>query len=157
MITITSEIDVKGISGKAISDFLLNCADEDYQRWWKGVHLLFHTVKRYPDNIGNLVYFDEYVGKYRLKCHGVITEILPDKKIVWRMKKFVKLPAWLAISFEDNEEGVKIIHVLTAGYKGIGSLLDPILRLFLSKKFEKEMDEHAQAEFVMLRDMLTAE
>ena len=94
-----TEVSVKGVSGQDVADFMLNCTDEDYQRWWKGTHLAFHTIKRYPDHLGNLVCFDEYVGERRLKFRGVITENIPGKKLVWQMKKIVRLPGWLALDF----------------------------------------------------------
>ena len=156
MMTIESRINLKGISGKPIFDFFLNCTDEDYQEWWEGTHLAFHTIKRYPDDLGNLVYFDEYIGKLRLKCYGVIVTLVPEKEIIWQMKKVIRLPAWLSIKFEDNEGGVDIIHTITAGYRGIGKMLDPALGLFFSDDFKKEMDEHAQTEFLKLRDMLSS-
>ena len=155
MITMKTEVNVKGISGKDVSDFLLNCTDEDYQRWWNGTHLSFHTIKRYPNNLGNLVYFDEYVGRYRLKFNGVVTEIVPGKKLVWQMIKIVKLPGWLILEFEDSSDGVRIIHTLTVGFRGIGRIFDPILRMYFSDEFEKEMDKHAQIEFHKLAEILS--
>jgi hypothetical protein len=80
MIILETIVSVKGIRGTNILDFMLNCTDEAYQKWWKGTHLAFHTIQRTSDNLGNLVYLDEYVGKHRLKFKGVITEIAPGKK-----------------------------------------------------------------------------
>ena len=53
MLMLKTEILTKGFSGKEITDFLLNCTDEDYQEWWNGTHFELHTLKRYPNNIGN--------------------------------------------------------------------------------------------------------
>jgi hypothetical protein len=36
MLTIQSTIFVAGITGRKISDFLLNCTDERYRGWWPG-------------------------------------------------------------------------------------------------------------------------
>jgi hypothetical protein len=155
MIIMKTKVNVKGITGKAISEFLLNCTDEDYQRWWKGTHLSFHTIKRYPNNLSNLVYFDEHVGKYRLKFKGVVTEIIPAKKLVWQIKKVVKLPGWLTLEFEDSNDGVRIIHTIAIGFNGIGRIFDPILKVYFSDEFEKEMDKHAQIEFNKLADILS--
>ncbi|MDQ1329892.1 MAG: hypothetical protein QG578_154 [Thermodesulfobacteriota bacterium] len=155
MITMMTKVNVKGITGKSISEFLLNCTDKEYQRWWKGVHLSFNTIKRYPDNIGNLVYFDELVGKHRLKFKGQITEIIPGKKLVWQMKKFVNLPGWLTLVFEDSNNGVEITHTITIGFNGAGRILDPLLKAYFSDDFEKEMNEHAQIEFHKLANILS--
>lgn len=154
MIQMRTEVNVDELSGQKVIDFMLNCTDEAYQRWWEGTHLAFHTVKRYPNNLGNIVYFDEYIGKRRLCFTGVVTEIIPGKKLVWQMKKIVRLPGWLELNFEDREGGVNIIHTLAVGYRGIGKILDPILRLFLSQDFESELEKHAQIEFHKLAEIL---
>jgi hypothetical protein len=155
MITMKTQVNVRGTTGKAISEFMLNCTDEDYQRWWKGVHLSFHTIKRYPGNIGNLVYFDEFIGRRRLRFHAEIIEIIPGRKLVWQMKKIVKLPGWLTLVFEDTAEGAGIIHTITIGFNGVGEVLDPFLKLYFSDEFEKELNEHAQIEFHKLAGMLS--
>ncbi len=94
MVTIKTEVDVEGLTGKAIYDFLINCTSEEYQKWWKGTHLRYRTLKRYPGNIGNVVLMDEYIGKYRVALNGVVLRAVPGVQIVWQMKKIVKLPAW---------------------------------------------------------------
>jgi len=155
MITMKTEVNVKGISGKEISDFMLNCTDQDYQKWWHGTHLAFHTIKRCPNDVGNLVYFDEYVGGYRLRFKAVVTEIISGKKLVWQMKKIVKLPAWLALDFVDNKDSVNIVHTLSIGFGWAGRFLDPILRVYFSAKFQRELESHAQVEFHKLAGMLS--
>ena len=70
------------------------------------------------------------------------------------MDKVIKLPGWLALEFEDIENGVRIIHTLSLGYKGIGKIFDKVLELYLSKKFQMDLDEHAKTEFPMLAKML---
>lgn len=155
MITMKTKVNVKGITGKAISEFMLNCTDEDYQRWWKGVHLAFHTIRRYPNDVGNLVYFDEFVGNHRLRFKAEVVEIIPDKKIVWQMKKGVKLPGWLILVFEDRDGGVEINHTLAIGFNGVGSILDPLLKVYFSDDFEKKQSEHAHIEFHKLASLLS--
>ena len=71
------------------------------------------------------------------------------------MKKIVRLPAWLLLEFEELEDGVRVMHTLTAGFRGIGRALDPFLRMHLSRDFERTMNEHAQTEFVKLKDILS--
>ena len=134
---------------------MLNCTDEDYQNWWPGTHLAFHTTKRFPGDFGNLVYFDEYVGRRRLKFEGVLIKSIPGKEIVWQMKKVVRLPAWLVLELDDTDAGVVITHTIKAGFAGVGRLFDPFLRLFLTKDFEQDMEEHAQIEFTKLAEILS--
>jgi hypothetical protein len=65
MITIQSRIDVPGLHGSEVVHFLLNCADEQYRAWWPGTHLALHTLARYPGDVGNVMYMDEFIGKRR--------------------------------------------------------------------------------------------
>lgn len=146
---------MNGISRSAIYEFMLTCSDNEYQNWWPGTHLAFHTVKRYPNNLGNLVYFDEYVGKRRLTFNAIVTELIPGKRIVWQMVSIVRLPAWLSIDMEDHGGDVKLMHTLTIGLKGLGTIFDPILKLYCSNKFRKELDVHAQTEFRALAKLLS--
>ncbi len=155
MIKFKTEINVKHTSGKAISEYFLNCTDEDYQKWWEGTHLSFHTIERHPNNLGNLVIFDEYIGGRRLKFIAKVIEIIPGRKLVWQMKKVISLPGWLTLEFEDTDDGVKITHILGAGLEGIGKIFDPLLKIYFSKNFEKEMEYHAQIEFQKLAKILS--
>jgi hypothetical protein len=155
MIEMRTEVRVGGTSGSSISDFLLSCTDDDYQHWWPGTHIENHTTRRFPGNVGNLMYFDEYVGKRRLKFEGVVVKCIPGKEIVWQMKKVVRLPARLVLEFDDDDEGVVITHTIRAGFTGLGKLLDPLLRLYLTRGFEKDLEEHAHLEFPKLAEILS--
>ena len=154
MIEMRTEVEVAGVSGKSMYDFMLRCTDEDYQNWWPGTHLAFHTTRRFADDVGNLVYFDEYVGERRLKLHGVVVACVPGKEIVWQLKKLVRMPAWLALEFADTESGVVVVHTIKAGFAGFGKLLDPILRLYLTGGFERDLEQHARIEFTKLAEIL---
>lgn len=154
VIEIKTEVQLAGVSGKTIADFLLHCTDRDYQNWWPGTHLAWHTKRQSPGDTGNVVFFDEYVGKKRLKFEAVVVRYTPGKEIVWQIKKFVRLPVWLVIRFEDRGEGTVLTHVLKAGFPGVGRLLDRLLSLFFTPQFEKDMDEHARTEFKKLAAIL---
>ena len=39
MLTLQSKVTVPGATGLAITDFMLDCADDRYQAWWPGTHL----------------------------------------------------------------------------------------------------------------------
>lgn len=155
MILMRTEVEVSGISGRTVSDFMLNCTDEDYQSWWPGTHLAFHTVNRFPNDLGNLVHIDEYVGSRRLKFEGVVVKTIPGKEIIWQVKKVLRLPAWLVLEFRDSSKGVVIAHTLKVGFGGIGRLLDPFLRLYLTSGFEKDLEKHAHIEFTKLAEVLS--
>jgi hypothetical protein len=154
MITIQSSIYVDRISGMEIFNFLINPSDCEYQRWWPGTHIKLHTLKHSPKNVGNIVYMDEFIGEHRVRMTGIVTEAEPGKKIVWRLKKFVRLPIWLYLELEDDKEGVAITHTIRAGFAGIGRILDVLLRFYFSDDFGKAMDEHVKTEFPKLREML---
>jgi len=113
MLSMKTEVKVSGISGKNVSDFMLNCTDEVYQNWWPGVHLAFYTKRRFHNNLGNLVYFDEFVGKRRLTFEGIVVKYIPGKQIAWQLKKGLRLPAWLLLEFVEVDKGVLITHTIT--------------------------------------------
>jgi hypothetical protein len=154
MVVLQTRVFVKGITGKRVTDFFINCTDSDYQRWWEGTHLEFHTINWTTDGIGSLVYFDEYVGKHRLEFKGRITDYAAGKRIEYRMVKGLSLPAWLVLEFQDHPGGVDIVHTVKAGYHGMGKTLDPLIRLYLSDDFEKALNKHADTELSKLGDLL---
>lgn len=58
------------------------------------------------------------------------------------------------MKFEDVEDGINIIHIVEAGFHGIGKILDPLLRLYLSDEYEANLNAHAEEEFPKLAAML---
>ena len=154
MITIETKTRVGGISGRQVSDFMLNPKDENYRRWWSGTHLEFHILKSYPDHIGDVVYMDEYIGRHRVKMKGIVINAVPCELIIWQLKKLIKLPLYLSLKLEDDKDGVMITHTISVGFRGVGRILDPLFGIFLSNDFREAMDEHAKTEFQKLRDVL---
>ena len=121
MITLRAVVDVKEVMGQAIQDFMLNCTDREYQRWWPGMHLAFHTIKSFPGQVGNRVYFDEFIGKHRLKFTAVVTQYIPEKRLVWQMTLWgLRLPGWLEIDFVNTPNGVGITHYHQSWFQGLG-------------------------------------
>lgn len=155
MIEMKAEVTVDGVSGGQITEFMLNCEDRAYRDWWHGTHLAMHTIKRFPDNLGNLVFFDEYVGNRRLRFKAVVVEYIPAKKVVWQMVKGIRLPASVTLECRENHDRLLISHTLRAGLPGIGRVLDPVLRLYLNRNFEKDLGEHAHFEFTRLAKILS--
>ena len=154
MQTLRTEIRVDRIAGREIFDFLANPDDDSYRAWWPGTHFELHAIERAEDHVGDVLYMDEFVGERRLRGHAVVTEAIPGKRLVWQFKKGIKLPAWLDLEFSDYEGGVAISHTVRAGFSGGGRVLDPLLRLYLSRRFANDLDDHVRTEFPLLRDLL---
>ena len=152
MITLTTRVHVDGLTGKEIIDFMLRAGDFEYQHWWPGTHLQYR-LRRVPGDVGSVVFFDEYVGARRLRLKGVVLEAAPNR-LALQLKKGVALPAYLVMEMHDVEGGVDITHTIRAGFDGPLAVLDPLLRLYLSPRFQKDMDEHATTEFRRLGKML---
>jgi hypothetical protein len=154
MITIQSTTHVQGITAREIVDFLLNCNDQEYQAWWPGTHLAFHTVKRRCNNLGNLVYMDEWIGRWRVRTMADLVQIGPGNRLVWQLRKLIPLPATLSLELADDSAGVTVLHTIRAGFTGIGSIVDLVIRAFFPNDFAKAMHEHVQTEFSLLAKMI---
>jgi hypothetical protein len=154
MIVIRTRTHVAHLTGEEITAFLLHPSDREYQRWWEGTHLEFHPVKGSGHRIGDIVYMDEFVGRRRLRLAGVLVESIPGRKLTWQLKTFVTFSAWLSLELEDDDRGVTITHTIRAGFEGIGRILDPVFRVYLSEKFASTMDDHVRAEFPKLATLL---
>ena len=154
MLMLQTKLRVEGITGKEIFDFLANPNDQAYQQWWPGTHLQLHPLKRTEDHVGDVIYMDEYIGERRVRMKGVVVEAVPEHKLVWRLRKVIKLPVRLSLDLTDDESGVAITHTIEAGFKGPGRPLDPLIRLYFSRKFAAALDDHVKTEFPLLRDRL---
>jgi hypothetical protein len=155
MIYFVARIPLKLEDVAPMYDFLLHCNDEQYQAWWSGTHLAFHTTRGIPGAVGSELYFDEYVGTMRLRFGAKVIRAETNREIVWHLKKVVPLPAWLSMRFERGDSSAEFVHTLSAGWRGAAStLLDPLIRLYLNKRFEAQLYEHAMTEFPMLAGML---
>lgn len=154
MLILETKIRVDGVAGAEIFDFLADPDDESYQAWWPGVHFQLHTIERGDDHVGDVLYMDEYVGKRRLCGSAIVTEAVRGERLVWQFKKGVKLPARLVLEFSDYEGGVAITHTVRAGMRGAGRVMDPALKILLSRAFANDLDEHVRTEFPLLRDLL---
>jgi hypothetical protein len=154
MLTLETRIHVDGLHGSDVFDFLIDCTDEQYRRWWPGTHLRFHTLERRAGHVGNRVVMDEYVGRRRLRLTGVVREAVPGTTIVWQLGKGVLLPVRLRLDLADDGAGVTITHTVRAGLRGLGAALDPLLRRYFSVDLARDLDAHVRAEFPRLRDVL---
>ena len=155
MLVIESRVSVPGLTASEVTQFLLAGTDRAYQQWWPGVHLHLHPhPSGRADHVGDEVFMDEFIGRRRLRMTAVVVEVDAGRKIVWQMKKAVRLPAWLTIEAVDTADGVAIRHAITAGWEGAGRTVDPLLRLYLSPAFAAAMDTHVHTEFPLMRDRL---
>lgn len=152
MLTLQTKLRVEGITSCEIFDFLAAPNDRAYQQWWPGTHLHLHPIKGTGALAGDRLYMDEFVGSRRLRMTAIVLEAARPERLVWQLRKVVRLPARLCLELADDRGGVAITHTITAGFTGPGRILDPLLRLFLSPSFAETMDEHARTEFPMLRD-----
>lgn len=154
MVTLCTQIAIAGVTGIEIINFLLNCTDAEYQRWWPGTHLSFHTIKRTPGEVGSLVMMDEFIGNRRVRAKGLVTEVEPGKRLVWQLRKLIFLPVRLSLECVDRGDALQLTHTVEAGFHGIGRVFDPLFRLYFTQRFAKALDEHVRTEFPKLRDML---
>jgi uncharacterized protein YndB with AHSA1/START domain len=154
MLTVETRTSIEGLTGREVFDFLANPSDREYQRWWPGVHLAFHTLSRADGHVGDVVFMDEYVGARRVRLAGVVVEAEPGKRLVWQFKAGIRLPVWLSLDLTDAGDRVSITHRIRAGWSGFGRVLDPLLRLYFTRGFAAAMDEHVRTEFQRLRERL---
>lgn len=122
-------------------------------QWWPGTHLELYALSRGRGQVGDIVLMDEYVGTHRVRMQAAVVQVVPGQKIVWQLRMGVRLPVWLTLELADRDGGVDLRHTITAGLRGVGRVLDPLLRRYFSAEFAAAMDEHAR-EFPLLRDHL---
>ncbi len=156
MITVQTKTWVPNLRGSQVIAYLLDCDDAAYQRWWPGTHLHMRVTKRHPSGLGSVVYMDEMIGDRRLRMTGVVTELVPGRKLVWQLGSIVRLPARLILELEDDADGVTITHTVRAGLRGGGRILDPLIRLYVTPTFARALDDHVKAEFPKLGELLAA-
>ncbi|KZS58073.1 hypothetical protein [Mycobacterium ostraviense] len=148
---------VEGLTGHEVIDFLLNCEDDAYQSWWPGTHLELHVLKRGTggDHVGDLVLMDEYVGSRHVRMVGDVVDVVPGERIVWQLRLGrLPLPVRLTLVLHTGEQGVRLRHTITAGWRGRGHWLDPLWRFYFSKSFAAAMDRHVHTEFPLMRNLL---
>ena len=133
MLVIESSIDVAGLTGRDVTDFMLACTDERYRSWWPGTHLQLHALGRAVGGVGDMVEMDEFVGRRRVRLRGMVEAVEPGRRLVWRFRKVVPLPVRLSLELDPVPGGVSVLHTVTAGWPGIGRVLDPLLRLSTSR------------------------
>jgi hypothetical protein len=69
---------------------------------------------------------DEYIGQHRVRMLAIVVQVVPGQKIVWQLRKGVRLPVWLTFELAERDGGVDLRHTITAGFRGVGRGLDPL-------------------------------
>jgi hypothetical protein len=160
VLTITSRMTLPGLTGREVTDFLLDCDDADYRAWWPGTHHQLHVLEpaRGRARVGDRVWMDEHVGSRRLRMAAELLQAEPGERLVWGLRPWrLRLPVRLVVTLTDRGDGVVLRHTLTAGWTGWARILDPLWRLYLSQTFARAMDAHAREEFQRLRLLLHPE
>jgi len=155
------EITVQNASAQQFYDFMINPTTQRYQAWWPGEHLDFRIVKPGDDNhLGDVVFMDEYLGGKgrRLTFHAVVAGVRRPNQIVWQMKKAgLRLPAFVTLNLTDTPDGIVVKHELRIGFRGIGAILDPFIRLYFNKPFRHALEKHCKIEWPLLANYLNGE
>jgi hypothetical protein len=157
MIFHSVELTVANAKAEQFYDFMINPCDQRYSEWWQGEHLQFHIVNHGDENhLGDVVFMDEYLGEnHRLVFHAVVVVANRPNKVTWQMKKAgLRLPAFVTLELHDYDKGIKLKHELQIGYQGVGRLLDPFIRLYFNKSFQRALDEHCKIEWSKLAEYL---
>jgi hypothetical protein len=114
MLVFESRVDVAGLTGREVTDFMVSCTDGRYRRWWPGTHLQFHALGRATGGVGDVVVMDEFIGRRRLRLRGVVEVVEPGRMLVWRFRKLVPLPARLSLELSAVPGGVSVRHTITS-------------------------------------------
>ena len=165
MLEVVSTAVVPGARAREVVGFMLEPADSAYRSWWPGVHDRFHITARSgrSDHIGHRVVMDELVGPRRLRFAATVVEVVADRRVVWQLHRGVPLPVRLRLELEDDPHrrgagpSVRVRHTVQAGWAGPGRILDPLFRLYLSRRFAADLDEHVRTEFARLGVLLSGE
>ena len=157
MLTVESRMTLRGLTGREITDLLLECDDATYQEWWPGTHRAFHVIEPGPgtDHVGDLVWMDESVGSRRLRMAAEVLEVAPGERVVWQLRPWrLRPPVRLTLTLRDQGAGVELCHTITAGWSGWARAFDPLWRLYFTDAFAAAMDRHARTEFPLVRNLL---
>ena len=146
-----------GAKAEIFFDFMINPPPDVYAKWLPDEHYEFHLVKKGANEpVGNFFYFDQNIGKkHRMKFFA--TSIIAERpsKIVYQMRKFgITLPGFLELQFEDTPNGLALTEQIRIGFRGAGSIFDPLIRIFYGKRFFKDMNPHHTREWKNLAEVL---
>jgi hypothetical protein len=87
-----------------------------------------------------VAFMDKYIGTRRVRMTGVVADVAPGKKIIWRLRLLVSL----SLKLTDGDGGVEVQHTIRAGFAGLGAIVDPLFRA----QFAAATDRHVKTEFL---------
>ena len=158
MITHTVKMTIPNATAESFYNCMISPTDDWYKRWLPDEHFEFHIVKRGQENhLGDLIYYDETLGtaKHRLKFYAVVTVADRPNRVVFQMRKFgLNLPGFLELEFIDTDDGLALKHEVRIGWRGLGRVIDPILRLFFNRAFFEALEGHCDREWLCLAKIL---
>ena len=161
MISHKVKVIVKNAKAEQFYNFMINPNDKQYSEWWPGEHLQFHIRKRGKINhLGDILFMDEYIGGKGRRLKGFAEVVCAKKpnKIKWQMRKFgIRLPVFVTLELQDIDMGLQVKHTIEIGYSGLGSLLDPFIRLYFNKSYQKALTKHCKIEWPRLAKYLDKE
>ncbi len=157
MISHVVELTVPNATAEEFYDFMINPNSTAYHQWWPEEHLQFYMIKRGSErHLGDEVFYDEYLGeKRKLAFRAVVITADRPNEAAWQMKKGgIRLPAVLRLELHDTSGGIRVTHKLQVGFRGIGRIFDPLLKLYMSKPFQDALEEHCRTEWPKLAEYL---
>lgn len=154
MIAFETKVRVEGLVAYRIYRYFLRPANDRDEPREPGTRLGLEMIRRTSDEVGSVVRMDERIGGRRIRAKAVIVEAVPGRRLVLQVKKLRRLPVWILMAFQDTDGGTDVTHTLKAGYRGVGTLLDPIFRLYFPRRFRRDLGDHVRAEFARLQESL---
>jgi len=139
-----------GAKADEFFNFMINSPQDVYAKWLPEEHYEFYLISKGENEpMGNYFYFDQNINlKHRMKFHATIITVKRPTKIVFQMRKLgVNLPGFLDLEFEDTSSGLALTEQIRIGFKGIGKVFDPFIKIVYSKTFFRNMDTHHKKEW----------
>lgn len=158
MFSFATQAHIAGLKAHDAFEFLLRAEDADFQAWWPGMHHRCIILHRTANHVGTKLRFVQTIGPYHVNETARITEVVPDRKIVRQVIVVIPLPIYVTFELAadatgTDSNGTTLTHTIHAGYGGFGALLDPLFRIFFTRKFIAALDEHLRYEFELLREV----
>ena len=157
MITHMMQSKLQNANATKFFNFMIDPPAEVYKNWLPGEHYKFHIIKHSSESpINDLIYYDQSISnKYRLKFYALIKVADKPNRIVYQMRKFgFNLPGYLELDFSDTSEGLMLTETIRIGFNEFGKICDPFIKIFFSRDFFREMNEHHKREWQNLAEIL---
>jgi hypothetical protein len=156
MITLRTEQFVSDLTAQAAYDFLAAFDEAQYRSWMPGEHLRVVVYHRTPNHVGSTYYLDQVIGGIRVRATEKIVEAVPGRRLLRQVLWCgFQAPVRMQFEFEPQRGGVLIKHAVTAGFTGVGRILDPLFRFcFFTKRFAAALDQHMKDELLALRELI---